>query len=109
MRISNRRPKEIESPGAPTAPHHARHAFLKSGAGEKPHPGPAEQAGEVFIPIAAAFNVEHRAHQRLPPSSPELQSSPRLYLSNQAFSLTPSSRPNRDSPLSFSQTTTLDG
>ena len=80
-----------------------------AGSFEELRPGAPEEASEVLIPISAAFDVDHRAHQRLPPSSPELQSSPRLYFSNQAFSLVPSRRSNCDSPFFFSQTTTLDG
>ncbi len=108
-RVPNRRLKEIEGSGSPAAAHDSRHAPFKSGSFEELRPGAAEEACKVLVSISAAFDVDHRAHQRLPPSSPELQSSPRLYLSNQAFSRFPSRRSNRDSPFSFSQTMTLDG
>ena len=86
-----------------------RHMSLKPRCLEERRPGASEESFELLILVSPAFDENHCPHQRLPPSTPEPQSSPRLYLSSQAFSLPPSSLSNCDSPCSFSQMTKLDG
>ncbi len=58
---------------------------------------------------AAAFHVHPRAHQRLPPSSPFIHNSPRLYRASHWVNSSLSSRRSSVLPACFSQMTTHSG
>lgn len=101
--------KEIKGSIASSSAHDSRLMALQSGGCKECCPRAAEKAFEVMVVVSTAFDVNDDTHQRLPPSCPEPQRSPRLYSSNQVFILALSNRLNRDSPFSCSHTTTLDG
>lgn len=62
-----------------------------------------------IISCSSTFHIELDPHHRFPPNSPMLHSSPSEYFSNHTFNALGSSRSNRDTPSTFSQTITCDG
>src|SRR4051794_20101867 len=102
------RREEIEGLCAPLAANNARQLAGKTGRFEEALPPLAKQRIQQLT-LAATFDVKPDAHQRFPPNSPLLQSSPSVYFSSHALSSSASRRSSLDSPASLEHTTTLSG
>ncbi len=107
LRISDGNAEQFEgvTAGFPSDnPWHA--AFQSCGLKEGSPTLPKEDIEQIIV--AATFGKDPRRYQRLPPSSPMLQRVPSECSFSHAFILVLSSLSKRDSPFSFSHTTTLD-